>query len=118
MIDCELGAKLNHSRDRRLDAAALHHDGCWREALRAAGINLANVTHRRPKHFDRETILLWLCNRRVANQSLIYIEIGLENSAHSPASHPPRVPKLCEDDRGDQPRALMTCVCCCKTGRF
>jgi len=61
----------------------VRHFGSWREALTAAGINLANVTHRRPKHLDRETMLLWLRNRQAAGQSLVYGEVCLENRDHA-----------------------------------
>jgi len=79
----DLGAKVNRSRDRAQYDAAVRHFGSWREALTAAGINLANVTRRRPKHFDRETMLLWLRNRRASGQTLIYSEVSLENRDHA-----------------------------------
>ncbi len=59
----DVGAKLNRSRDRALYEAAMRHFGSWRGALTAAGINLANVTHRRPKHLDRDAMLLWIRSR-------------------------------------------------------
>ncbi len=74
----DLGAKLNRSRDRALYDAAIRHFGSWREALTAAGVNLANVTHRRPKHLDREAMLLWIRNRQAAGQSLVFSEVCLE----------------------------------------
>ncbi len=49
-----------------------------REALTAAGVNLANVTHRRPKHLDRDAMLLWIRNRQAAGQSLVFSEVCLE----------------------------------------
>jgi len=79
----DLGAKVNRSRDRAQYDAAVRHFGSWREALTAAGINLANVTRRRPKHFDRETMLLWLRNRQASGQTLIYSEVCLENRDHA-----------------------------------
>ncbi len=79
----DLGAKVNRCRDRALYNAALRHFGSWREALTAAGINLANVTRRRPKHLDRESMLLWLRNRQAAGQSLVYSEVCLENRDHA-----------------------------------
>lgn len=75
----DLGAKLNRSRDRALYEAAIRHFGSWREALTAAGINLANVTRRRPKHLDRESMILWLRNRQAAGQTLVCGEVCLEN---------------------------------------
>jgi len=74
---------VNRSRNRQLYGASLHHFGSWREALTAAGINLANVTHRKPKHLDRQAMLLWLRNRQASGQTLIYSEVCLENRAHS-----------------------------------
>ncbi len=70
---------MNRSRDRALYEAALRHFGSWREALTAAGVNLANVTHRRPKNLDRDAMLLWICNRRAAGQTLVFSEVCLEN---------------------------------------
>ena len=75
----DLGAKVNQDRDRALYDAARQHFGGWRDALAAAGINLANVTHRKPKNLDRETMLLWLRNRHSAQQTLVYTEVCLEN---------------------------------------
>ncbi len=75
----DLGAKVIRSRDGALYSAAIRHFGIWREALTAAGINLANVSHRRPKHLDREGMLLWLRSRQAAGQTLIYSEVCLEN---------------------------------------
>lgn len=79
----DLGAKVNRSRDRALYDAAVQHFGSWREALSAAGINLTNVSHRRPRHLDREMMILWLRNRHAAGQSLIYTEVCLENRDHA-----------------------------------
>ena len=79
----DLGAMLNRSRDRGLYDAALRYHGSWRAALTAAGVNLANVSRRRPDHFDREAMILWLRDRRAAGQSLIYSEVCLENRAHA-----------------------------------
>ena len=75
----DLGAKVNRSRNRALYDAALHHHGTWRAALTAAGINLSNVSRRRPDNFDRETMLLWLRARQAAGESLIYTEVCLEH---------------------------------------
>jgi len=47
--------------------------------LTAAGINLANVSRRRPKHLDRELMILWLQQRRAAGQSLTWTAVCLEN---------------------------------------
>ncbi|MFN9414147.1 MAG: hypothetical protein ACK57V_17465, partial [Pirellula sp.] len=75
----DLGAKVNRSRDRALYDAAIRHFGSWRESLTAAGINMANVTHRRPKHLDRESMLLWLRNRTESDQPFTFSEVCLEN---------------------------------------
>lgn len=75
----DLGAKVNQERDRALYDAARQHFGGWRDALAAAGINLANVTHRKPKNLDREAMLRWLRNRHSAQQTLVYTEVCLEN---------------------------------------
>lgn len=75
----DLGAKVNRSRDRGLYEAAVRHFGSWREALTAAGVNLVNVTHRKPRNLDREAMLLWLRNRQFAGQSVIWTDVCLEN---------------------------------------
>ncbi|WP_345685915.1 hypothetical protein [Novipirellula caenicola] len=75
----DLGAMVNRSRDRGLYDAALRYHRSWRAALTAAGVNLANVSRRRPDHFDREAMILWLRDRQAAGQSLIYTEVCLEN---------------------------------------
>lgn len=75
----DLGAKVNRNRDRPLYDAALRYYGTWRSALTAAGVNLANVSRRRPDNFDRETMLLWIRQRRAAGQSVTYTEVCLEN---------------------------------------
>lgn len=74
----DLGAKVNRNRDRPLYEAALRYHGTWRAALTAAGINLS-VSRRRPEHFDRETMILWIRHRQAAGQSMIYTEVCLEN---------------------------------------
>jgi hypothetical protein len=79
----DLGAQLNRSRQRALYDAALRYFGTWRGALQASGINLANVTARKPKHLDRETMLLWIRNRHASRQTLSYTEVCLENRAHA-----------------------------------
>ena len=79
----DLAAKLNKSRDRALYDATLYHFGSWRAALRATGIDLANVTQRPPKHLDRESMILWLRNRQDAGQSVIYSEVCLENRGYA-----------------------------------
>ncbi|XZE56073.1 hypothetical protein SH139x_002130 [Planctomycetaceae bacterium SH139] len=75
----DLGASVNRRRNRELYDAALHHHGTWRAALSAAGINLANVSRRRPEHFNRKAMALWLRNRQAASQSLVYTEVCLEH---------------------------------------
>jgi hypothetical protein len=51
----------------------------FRKALTASGINLANVSRRRPKHLDREMMILWLQQRQAAGQSLRWTVICLAN---------------------------------------
>ena len=75
----DLGAKVNRSRDGALYSAAMRHFGSWRDALTAAGINLANVTRHRPKNLDRGAMLLWIRNRKEAGQSITFSEVCLEN---------------------------------------
>ncbi|WP_442511733.1 hypothetical protein SH528x_003446 [Novipirellula sp. SH528] len=81
----DLAARPNRTRNRALYDAAITHFGSWRDALTAAGINLTNVSRRRPKHLDRETMILWLRDRHAAGQSLIYTEVCLENRDHAMA---------------------------------
>ena len=57
----------------------MHYFGRWRGALSASGINLANVSRRRPKHLDREAMILWLQQRPAAGQSLRWTVVCLEN---------------------------------------
>jgi len=47
------------------------------------GINLANVSRRRPKHLDREMMILWLQQRKTAGQSLRWTVVCLENRDHA-----------------------------------
>lgn len=75
----DLGAKVNRSRDRGLCEAAIRHFGGWREALTAAGVNLANVTRHRPKNLDRDAMLLWIRNRKESGQSIRFSDVCLEN---------------------------------------
>jgi len=79
----DLGSHLNRSRNPALDGAALLHFGSWRAALTAAGINLANVSRRRPKHLDRELMIRWLQQRRAAGQSLTWTAVCLENRGYA-----------------------------------
>ncbi|TWU39979.1 hypothetical protein Q31b_32950 [Novipirellula aureliae] len=74
---------VNRKRDRALDEAVLRYHCTWRAALAAAGINLANVSRRRPDHFDRETMILWLRKRQAAGQTLVFFEVCLENRDHA-----------------------------------
>ena len=48
-----------------------------------SGINLANVSRRRPKHLDRELMILWLQQRKAAGQSLRWTVVCLENRDHA-----------------------------------
>lgn len=75
----DLGAKVSRSRDRSLYDAVLKHFGTWRNALEASGINLANVSRRRPKHLGREVMVLWLQQRQAAGKSLKWTVVCLEN---------------------------------------
>jgi hypothetical protein len=70
---------VNRSRDRALYESALHYFGTWRAALAAAGVNLAHVSHRRPKNLDRQNMLLWIRSRQAAGQTLAFTEVCLEN---------------------------------------
>ena len=75
----DLNAHSNRDRNRALYRAALHYFGSWRAALSASGINTRNVSRRRLRHLDRETMILWLRERQTAGQTLIWSEICLEN---------------------------------------
>jgi len=79
----DLNSHTNRERNRQLYRAALHYYGSWRAALAGSGINLANVYRRRPKNFDRETMVLWLKERQTAGQSLVWTEVCLENRAYA-----------------------------------
>ena len=57
----------------------MHYFGRWRGALAASGINLANVSRRRPKHLDREVMILWLQQRQAGGKSLRWTVVCLEN---------------------------------------
>ena len=71
--------KVSRSRDRALYDAVLKHFGSWRKALTASGINLTNVSRRRPEHLDRKLMILWLQQRQAAGQSLRWTVVCLEN---------------------------------------
>jgi hypothetical protein len=75
----DLGSHVNRSRNRLLHDAAIGYFGSWREALAASGINLANVSRRRPKHLDSEMMILWLQQRKAAGLSLRWTVVCLEN---------------------------------------
>jgi len=75
------GAKVSRSRDRVLYDTMLQHFGSWRNALAAKGVNLANVSRRRPKHLDREVMILWLQQRKAAGKSLKWTAVCLENQS-------------------------------------
>lgn len=75
----DLGAMVNRSRDRGLYDACLRHFGSWRNALSASGINLDNVTRHRPRQLDRESMILWIRNRKASGQKLAYTDVCLEN---------------------------------------
>jgi hypothetical protein len=47
--------------------------------LAASGINLANVSRRRPKHLDREVMIQWLQQRQATRKSLKWTAVCLEN---------------------------------------
>jgi hypothetical protein len=70
---------VNRSRDHAFYMAAVRHFGSWRDALTTAGVNLANVTPRRPKNLDREAMLLWIRNRQESGQSIRFSDVCLEN---------------------------------------
>ena len=46
---------------------------------RESGSNLSNVSHRRPKHLDRESMMLWLQHRQAAGLSVVWTDVCLEN---------------------------------------
>jgi len=75
----DLGAMVSRRRDRMLYDAVLQHFGSWRKGLATSGINLANVSRRRPKHLDREVIILWLQQRQAVGKSLKWTAVCLEN---------------------------------------
>jgi hypothetical protein len=79
----DLGAKASRSRDRAFYDAVLKHFGSWRKALAASGVNMANVSLRRPKHLDREVMILWLQQRHAAGQSLGWAVVCLENRGYA-----------------------------------
>jgi len=79
----DLTAHVNRERNRPMYRAALHYYGTWRAALSASGINLSHTSRRRPRNFDRETMVLWLKERQAAGQSLVWTEVCLENRAHA-----------------------------------
>jgi hypothetical protein len=54
-----------------------------RNAMTASELNLANVSRRRPKHLDRELMILWLQQRKAAGQSLRWTVVCLENRDHA-----------------------------------
>jgi len=57
----------------------MHYFGRWRGALSASGINMANVSRRRPRQLAREVMILWLQQRHAAGQSLRWTVVCLEN---------------------------------------
>lgn len=81
----DLTAHPNRSRNHALYQAVLHHFGSWRAGLMASGINLANVSRRRPKDFTREAGILWLQERHAAGQTLVWTEVCLENRDYAVA---------------------------------
>jgi hypothetical protein len=74
---------VNRDRDRELYYAALHHFGNWRSALTAAGINVSDIARRKPRHLDRDSMLLWLRNRNACGKSTVYWEVCLENREYA-----------------------------------
>ncbi len=48
---------------------------------------MANVSRRRPKHLDREVMILWLQQRQAAGQSLRWTVVCLENRDYALAIH-------------------------------
>ncbi|TWU39528.1 hypothetical protein Poly41_23830 [Novipirellula artificiosorum] len=84
---------VTRSRDRPLYEAALRHYGSWRAALTAAGINLANVSRRRPDNFDRETMILWLRNRQAAGE-VIDLHRSVSRKSRQSDGDPPNIWEL------------------------
>ncbi len=79
----DLKAHSSRERNPALYRAALHYFGSWRAALSVSGINLSNASRRRPKNFDRDTMVLWLKERQAAGQTLVWTEVCLENRAYA-----------------------------------
>ena len=75
----DLSATVNRSRDRQLYDSAVNHFGTWRLALTAAGINLTNVSRRRPKQFDTDDMILWLQSLHAAGKEITFGKVCLEN---------------------------------------
>jgi hypothetical protein len=57
-----------------------------RNPITAIEINLTDVSRRRPKHLDRELIILWLQQRKAAGQSIRWTVVCLENRDHALAT--------------------------------
>ena len=51
------------------------------------GIGKQDTTspHRKPKHLDRDSMLLWMSNRKAAGQSIVFSEVCLENRDYASA---------------------------------
>jgi hypothetical protein len=78
----------------------MHYFGSWRNALVASGINLANVSRRRPKHLDREMMILWLQQRQAAGNSLKWTAVCLKNRG------------LCTGDPAEVRQLERGLICC------
>jgi len=70
---------VNRGRNRQFCEAARQHFGTRQAALTTAGINVADVTHRKPKPLDRQAMLLGL---RTAGPSASHSSI-VENRSHA-----------------------------------
>jgi DNA-binding protein H-NS len=81
----DLSAQHNIKRDRRLYEAARQHFGTWRNALRAAGINLEHAFVRRPRKHDKQKILDAIKQRHESGETLMWTEVCLENRAFASA---------------------------------
>ena len=73
----DLSAQHNIRRDRRLYEAARQHFGTWRNALRAAGINLEHAFVRRPRKHDKQQLLETIKQRHESGATLMWTEVCL-----------------------------------------
>ena len=83
----DMSAQHNIRRDRRFYEAARQHFGTWRNALRAAGVNLEHVRlPKKPRTLDKEKIIRQLRQRHEAGLSMKRNDVCLENRALATAA--------------------------------